>query len=492
VNFIIFNPDEMRAESLACYGHPLVKTPNIDRLAAEGVRFDQCHVQHTVCTPSRCSFMTGWYPHVRGHRTLWHALRPEDPSLFQYLHEAGYYIDWYGKNDLYHPENVRRYVDHHGDREPQPGDPEPPAPLAGGGNSFKQGEPGYYSFLFDAFEGDPWAHHDSQKVQGAIQCLRHGDFGDKPFVLYLPIGNPHCPYHAVEPFDSMYDPDDLPPLRPVVTEGKPDYHELIREYRDIPDYPEGTLRRIQAKYLGMISYVDWLLGELLTALEASGHAEDTAIFFFSDHGDWAGDFGLVEKWPSGLDDCLTRIPMIVKAPGCRGGHVVEEPIECFDMMATILELAGVEARHTHFARSLVPQLRGAAGDPERIIFAEGGYDGRMEPHCLEGHGSAGDVKLDPKGIYYPKALQQQERPESVCRATMLRTMTHKLIYRERPGAVCELYDLESDPQELRNVYDDPAYAGVRQQLETEMLRWYQRTSDVTPLDEDPRGMPAKE
>ena len=76
LNFIFFQPDEMRAESLACYGHPLIKTPNYDRLAAEGVRFDQCHVQNAQCTPSRVSMMTGLYPHCAGHRSMWHLIRP--------------------------------------------------------------------------------------------------------------------------------------------------------------------------------------------------------------------------------------------------------------------------------------------------------------------------------------------------------------------------------------------------------------------------------
>src|ERR671930_2639302 len=111
MNFIIFNPDELRAESVGCIGldgngNPLARTPHMDRLAAEGTRFDQCHVQHTVCTPSRCSFMTGWYPHVRGHRTLWHPLRPEEPNLLRYLTEAGYDVRWYGKNDLLAQESI--------------------------------------------------------------------------------------------------------------------------------------------------------------------------------------------------------------------------------------------------------------------------------------------------------------------------------------------------------------------------------------------------
>jgi choline-sulfatase len=111
MNFILFNPDEMRAESAGCYGHPVAPTPNLNRLASEGTRFDQCHVQHPVCTPSRCSFMTGWYPHVRGHRTLWHMLRPDEPNLLKYLKQAGYEVLWGGKNDLLAPESFADSVD---------------------------------------------------------------------------------------------------------------------------------------------------------------------------------------------------------------------------------------------------------------------------------------------------------------------------------------------------------------------------------------------
>ena len=100
LNFVFFQPDEMRAESLACYGHPLIKTPNYGRLADEGVRFDQCHVQNAQCVPSRTSMMTGLYPHCMGHRSNWHLLRPPEPHLFKYLYEGGYDIHWFGKNDL--------------------------------------------------------------------------------------------------------------------------------------------------------------------------------------------------------------------------------------------------------------------------------------------------------------------------------------------------------------------------------------------------------
>ncbi len=147
MNFIFFMPDELRAESIGCYGHPLAPTPNIDRLAAEGARFDQGHVQHTVCTPSRCSLMTGWYPRVRGHRTLWHMLRPDEPNLLKYLKWAGYDVYWGGKNDLLAPASFADSV-----TDFRPGDRSRRA-LPGNRASltppYAPDNPRYYSFLYD-------------------------------------------------------------------------------------------------------------------------------------------------------------------------------------------------------------------------------------------------------------------------------------------------------------------------------------------------------
>ena len=212
MNFVFFVPDEMRAESVSCYGHPVVQMPNYDRVAAEGVRFDQCHVQHTVCSPSRCSLMTGWYPHVSGHRTLWHLLRPHEPSLFRYLREAGYHIEWYGKNDLYSEDSFPFSVDHYAD----------PGGAHSGPNAHAEGSPGYYSFDFQPFAGAPEEVGDMRRVQGGIDFIRNKS-DDAPFFLYLPLSMPHPPYGAPEPYHSMYDPADLPPLRPADLPDKPEY-----------------------------------------------------------------------------------------------------------------------------------------------------------------------------------------------------------------------------------------------------------------------------
>ncbi len=473
MNIIYVNPDEMRADVLGCYGHPLVQTPNFDRLAAEGTRFDQCHVQHTVCTPSRCAFMTGWYPHVSGHRTLWNPLQPHEPNPMRYLKQAGYDVHWFGKNDCLAPGAFDSSVTNVYGADGTAG--QSPA-------LFKRGQPGYYSFLRGPMDGPS---RDELLYERAVDVIRDRRADDPPFFMFLATSFPHPIYHAPQPWYDMYNPDDLPPLRPVRGEGAPDFHALIRRYRDIENTDEVVLRKVMAVYLGMTSYVDYLLGRLMDALEETGQADDTAIVLFSDHGDWAGDYGLVEKWPSGLDDTLTRVPLIVRAPGMEKGHVVESPVELFDIVPTTLELAGIEARHTHFARSQVNALRGGDADPDRAVFAEGGYD-RHEPHCFEGKPSDG-VAGDPNGIYYPKGMQQQDHPESVCRAQMVRTATHKLV--RRSSGRHELYDLSSDPHELDNAYGRAEHDGVQRSLENRLLDWQLCTSDVTPQVADPRGFP---
>jgi arylsulfatase A-like enzyme len=326
-----------------------------------------------------------------------------------------------------------------------------------------------------------------RNVQAGLEFLRSRRPDDPPFFLYLPLSMPHPPYGAPEPFHSMYSPDDVGPLRPPDPVGAPDFHALIRRYRRLDQLDDALFREIQAIYLGMNSYVDWMLGQLLETLEQTGLDQETTLIVSSDHGDWAGDYGLVEKWPTGLDDTLTRVPLLIRTPGGASDHVVHEPVEAFDVMPTILEMAGIEARHTHFARSLVPQLQGAAGDPERAVFAEGGYDVH-EPLAFEGRPESGGLFRDATHIYYPKGLQQQEHPESVCRSAMLRTARHKLI--RRTSGAHELYDLQQDPQEMQNRYSDPALADVRQSLEDRMLDWYVHTSDVVGF-EHPRGLPER-
>ncbi|MFH1707444.1 MAG: sulfatase/phosphatase domain-containing protein [Planctomycetota bacterium] len=154
-------------------------------------------------------------------------------------------------------------------------------------------------------------------------------------------------------------------------------------------------------------------------------------------------------------------------PGCQAGHRARGPVELFDIMATVMDLAGVKPRHTHFARTLAPQLAGGAGDLDRAVFAEGGYDPH-EPMSFEGKDrSAGRHTPPARSHLLPQGRQQQDHPKSVCRAVMIRTLTHKLI--RRTAGVNELYDLGKDPRELKNVYHSRTMAAVRRDLENRLL-----------------------
>jgi choline-sulfatase len=468
-NIILYMPETLRAESLACYGHPMVRTPNFDRLAGEGVRFTECHTQNTVCGPSRCSLMTGWPVHVRGHRSLYYFLHPDEPNLFRYLKQNGYDVYWYGKNDLLAPESFPDSVTEWG---PRPGG-------RGGRNPYPQDDPHFYSFL-SAPGGDRHETNDWMQVEATIRILERES--PRPFCIYLPLGFVHPPFTAPKDFHDLYDPAKLPALRPVGLANKPNFYDAIRKTRRLDRLTDADFRKIQAVYLGMISYSDWMLGELLSAVERTHHTNDTAVFVFSDHGEWGGDFGLVEKWSSACDGVLEHVPLIVHAPGVKAGHVSQEIVELYDVMATVLEMAGIPANHTHFARSLMPQLHGERGDPQRAAFCECGYN-TYEPQCFE---PMADFE-SPANIYYPKVRLQNEHPETVTRATSIRTLDFKLV--SRPDGVSELYDLKQDPRELHNLYGNRSYASQQDQLYRRMLEWYIRTADVAPKKHDPRGFP---
>lgn len=473
-NLIFFMPDELRADALSCYGNPITRTPNLDRLAGQGTRFTQCHVSYPVCGASRCSLLTGWPTSVRGHRSLYYFLRSNEPNLFRYLRDEGYDVYWYGKNDALAAESFPgsvtewNYFPWETTARPRAQSQRNPYPL---------GNPLYYSFLYEE-GGDRRQTADYHNLSAAIHILERKQ-QDRPFCIFLPLSYPHPPYSAPKDFHNLYNPSSLPALRPAGLPNKPRFHESIRKTYNIESLKEDTFRKIRAVYYGMVSYTDWLLGELMEAMDKTNHARDTALFVFSDHGDYAGDYGLVEKWPSGLEDCLTHVPLIARIPGGKPGHVGEDMVQLFDVMATSLELARVEARHTHFARSLVAQMQGAPGDSSRAVFAEGGYN-VYEPQCFE-------PSRDPAEIYHAKCTLEQNDPQTVSRSAMVRTKTHKLIL--RPNGQSELYAYQSDPQELHNLYGQSGARPVQCELERELACWYLNTTGIAPFEKDQREAP---
>jgi arylsulfatase A-like enzyme len=251
----------------------------------------------------------------------------------------------------------------------------------------------------------------------------------------------------------------------------------IHERYGLARLDEGDWREIIATYYGMISRVDDQLGRLLAAVDRAGCADRTVNFFFTDHGEYLGDFGLVEKWMSGLDDCLVRNPLVIHRPG-RSPGVAESLVELVDLTATMLELAEVEPRHTHFGKSLVPLLDDPHAAHRDAAFSEGGFVLSEEPLLESGSG----------GHYTHKQDLQHEDTSLTGRAIAVRTADW--VYVERLYEGPELYDRRRDVRETVNLAGSPATAEIERALRDRIFRWLFETSDVIPWTEDPRMEPA--
>lgn len=486
-HIIIFNPDEMRVDTMGHMGNPAASTPFLDRFAKEeAVSFRHAACQNPVCVPSRCSFFTGLYPHVHGHRTMAHLLRPGESSLFSELKRAGYYVWMNSRNDLYaaqYPGWVEENADeifYGGDAKPAPG-PENP------GIRGTVGDKNFYSHfegrLMTDEEGRNYSR-DDEAVDAAIHRLLH-PVDERPMCVFVGLMWPHTPYAAEEPYYSSIDRSKLPPrVRPEECCGKPLMEERLRKLQHMEGYTQEDWDELRAAYLAMCSKVDVQFERLCSALKEAGIYDDCAIFFLSDHGDFAGDYGLPEKAQNCFEDCLVNVPFLIKPPAGEAVDpgISESLVELVDFYATAMDYAGVTPDHTHFGRSLRPVIANRGLSLRRYVFCEGG---RMpgETHCDESHinGPQGSPK---SFVYWPRQTAQRE-DLTHGKGTMIRDLRYKYISRPDSGDD-EFYDLETDPQERYNVIDDPRYEAQIARMRREQLRWYQATCDVVPLDFDQR------
>ncbi len=485
-NLLLFNPDQWRGDVLGHIGNPAAQTPVLDEcVRRDFVSFSRAFCQNPVCTPSRCSLMTGWYPHVRGHRTMHHMLRPDEPCLLKILKENGYFVWWGGKNDLVPRQNgFADYCDvkfspspadfkrwgHAPRRDDQSwrGTPE--------GDNFHSFFAGKLETGGDSIDSDgDWAN-----ILGALDCIQNYD-GEQPFCLYLPLGYPHPPYRVEEPFFGQIERDVLPPRIPTPAwDEKPALLKGIAERQNLKRWDETRWDELRATYYGMCSRVDFQFGLVLDALRERDFYDDTAAFFFSDHGDFTGDYGLVEKTQNTFEDCLTRVPFLIKPPRNIPvqPRVCDALVELVDLSATVYDWCEIEPNYSHFGRSLGPL--GAGENRHRdAVFCEGGRL-ENEAHCMETESDPGD---DPNGLYWPRLHLQRHIPEH-SKAVMCRTEKWKYVRRLYEND--ELYDLENDPCELENRINDADLAPVVAELRARLLTFFLETGDVVPHDLDRR------
>lgn len=480
---VIFNPDSYRGDVLGHLDNFGAVTPALDALVADGaVSYANAFAQNPVCTPSRCSYMTGWYPHTHGHRSMKHMLKDYEPNLLTVLRRAGYHVWWGGKNDLVavqEPGDYLKFCDvkhnpaarYHGYRPPPPLDSDDP----------RRG-----AFFGGVMTADPEAEYrdgDRAHVEGAIDLVK-SHATDQPLCLYLPLNWPHPKYVVEQEFYDQIDPDRLPPRLPVPedTAGQPAVLEALRrEYRaDAID--ETIWKQVKRIYYAMCAKVDHLFGQLVQALKDTGLYDDTLIVFLSDHGDFAGDYSLPEKTHSTLQDAMLRVPLIVKPPAAMDvvPGVREGLVELIDMPATVYDLLDIDPGYACQGRSLRASLAGSAEPVHDAVFAEvGSRAGEKAFQNL-------DVLDMPADSFY--AMQSRaalSSTEAGSYAVSCRTQRYKYVRRGYTSCH-ELYDLNTDPGELCNRSGDPELAEVERQLELRMLDFFMQTGDVLPYKQDSR------
>ncbi len=471
-NFVFFTSDQQRADSVGAFGNALAHTPHIDALAARGTRCTRAYSQHSACAQSRVSMLTGWYPHVAGHRTLDNLLTPEEPNLLATLRASGYHVAWAGiRGDTFAPGVTAASTDFFGYIVK----PSLDAVAASHRERFPPGHPMRHAHYLGRLDESNGPDFDEAAVQTAIALLAAGL--PEPFLLYITLFAPHPPFAVAEPWFSLHDRAGMP--EPVQSSfGKARFMAALRERSELDRLGRDDWAEIAATYYGMVSRVDDQLGRVLAALDAGGVGERTVTCFFTDHGEYLGEFGLIEKWPSGLDDCLVRNPLVFAGPGIRGGQVYDGLVEMVDLLPTVCELADAEVGHVHFGRSLVPALAGRTKQHRDAAFSEGGF--RVDEEAQN--------ELLADYPYDVKTTLLHEQPELVGRAVAIRTNDWTYVYRTLEDD--ELYDRATDPAETTNIARDPRFADTTRDLRDRILSWLVETSDVVPRTRDPRIEPA--
>ena len=466
-NVVLFMPDQLRADALGCFENAVSRTPNIDALAERGVRFTNAFCQHPVCGPSRVSLMTGWYPHVAGHRTLTHLLQPWEPNLLGIMRDAGYYVAVPGnRGDVFAPGVTEASSDFCGYVvQPEPGS------LANGASIPDRLSRGFY---FGSRGESIVVDSDEATIRTAELWLDEGRPARQPWLLWIALVFPHPPFTVEEPWFSLHDRAVVPePISVTAATGKAGFVAALRAAYAWEDLTGEDLAEIVATYYGMTSRVDWQLGRVVDAVERAGELDNTVFVVLTDHGEYLGDFGLVEKWPSGLDACLTRNPLVIAGPGVSEGGVADAMVELVDLLPTLAEFADAEVRHTHFGRSLSRLLTEPSREHRETACSEGGFRPTDE-----------DLFERAGWIYEAKTDLQHDQPALVGTAIAIRTPDHTFVYRACEDD--ELYDRIADPAETTNLATQPELAPVVNDLRVRLLDWLAETSDVIPWTRDPR------
>lgn len=448
-DILILMPDQFRADTMGCAGHPQVRTPHIDRIAREGMRFTEAATVSPICMPARASFISGLYPHNHGMWTNRGELPAGDETFFQHLQRAGYFTAHIGKSH-YYP---------HGDEHLREREPymhargfeyvhETTGPHATVRTRSRMTDDWDAKGLYEKFRADyseRAQHHgamvrpsplpfddflDSYVGRQAVEFVdRYED--ERPMCLFVGFGGPHEPWDAPEPYASMYDPLRTPPAIPIPPWARsvPRWMAAHRVFEDFGEKVTSQTASIRANYYGKISLIDEWIGRILAAFERRGRLSDLLIVFWSDHGEMAGDHGRIHK--ATFHESSVRVPLLVRWPGrVPAGTTSSALAETVDIFPTVLEAAGCQPSSRCLGRSLWPVLR------------------------------------DPQASLRPWQLSEILHGEG--RVFMLRSASRKYAV-DQQGRGFMLYDLESDPTEQCNLILEGGVHGLESCLRDALL-----------------------
>nr|WP_256439782.1 sulfatase-like hydrolase/transferase [Ruegeria sp. R13_0] len=501
--FIMF--DQLRWDYLSCYGHPHLQTPNIDRLAARGVRFNRAYIQSPICGSSRMSTYTGRYVHSHGASWNGIPLKVGEMTMGDHLRKAGMECWLVGKTHMradaegmarlglepdsligarvaecgfdvferddgmrpegpdgfYDPDGAKAYNEYLRDKGYESDNP-----WHDFANSGLDADGNVLSgwFLKNSPEAANIAEEDSETPYLTGRGIEFMETHDAPWCCHLSFIKPHWPYIVPEPYASMYGPEHV---LPVVRsdEERQNAHPVLKAFMETKigeTFSRQDVREaVIPAYMGLIKQADDQMGRLFDWMERAGRMDDTMIVLTSDHGDFLGDHWMGEK--TFFHDASTKMPLIIYDPSSEAdatrGTVSDALVESIDLAPTFVEVAGGDvASHILEGYSLLPILHGQAQElPRDVVICE--YDYSASPIAERMEASVRDAVM-----------------------FMVANKRWKLIHCEG-GHRPILFDLETDPQELIDLGDSEDHAEVIGEMYDHLFAWARRPSQRTTRSE---------
>ncbi len=496
-NIVFIFSDQQRSDTLAAYGNNWIKVPHLNKLADQSFVFENAYVTQPVCTPARASIMTGLYPHTAGPTVNKVALSPDVKTVAEMISEdylCGYLGKWHLGDDVIQQHGFDEWVSTEDGHRPEYSKRE-----------YRNVMSDYHQFLVDAgYEPDvesegakifsahargklPAEHQMASFLAGKAEEFIE-DHNDETFMLYVSTFEPHPPYFG--PMDDMYDPEDIP-VGPAFLKVSDDDSLLNRERGNYyTQYLEGGdpskdeymtdnaaqendttsvagWRRLRARYMANITLVDDMVGRIIAALDKAGVADNTVIVFTSEHGEMAGDHGMLEK--RSFFEEASKVPLLFRVPWLSKDQTkVPGSIGHIDLVPTLLDLSGGEVPDHLQGNSVVPVMKGEQDLADNNVFIQ--WNGIHEEWDDRNLGNEAINNLIPMPW---RSIVANER------------MTDGSVQRWKLNLCatdqCELYDLNSDPHEMKNLFNDPAQKDRIRHLTATMRTWQHRTKDTAAL-----------